>query len=287
MTSEKTIYYVGQGALRPEVVARLQAAGFRVVEALPTPQTDPSADHPVDKPGPIILVNPHPTSEELSRLSARFAPSLSDKLGDKLGDKFFGQLATTAAEFPCFVFNCELGEDDAQDIVNWISAGLSPHPLRLRSQLESSTEAIDAEVKKLQELMQSYVNSQELRHVVLILQESLRNALEHGNCGISSAEKLAAIEAEQFDQLVKSKSLAARAAGAMIRFDSVISPTLLEFEIEDQGAGFDWRQLLKTLDLSKLAETVSGRGLLLTELLFDERSYNEKGNILRLRKRLS
>ncbi len=109
------------------------------------------------------------------------------------------------------------------------------------------------------------------------LQELLINAVEHGNLGMTYAEKGALLLEDRWQQEVERRLglPAYRDRRVEIRF--VNQPDRVEFTIHDQGEGFDWRTYL---DFSpERAFDTHGRGIALAcKLSFDHLEYLGNGN---------
>lgn len=75
----------------------------------------------------------------------------------------------------------------------------------------------------------------------------------------------------------------------LIRFKLTIENNKLIMTIEDQGEGFDWRQVLSGASRETAEGSLidHGRGVLIMDDYFDTWGYNEKGNILTLEKNIS
>jgi anti-sigma regulatory factor (Ser/Thr protein kinase) len=65
----------------------------------------------------------------------------------------------------------------------------------------------------------------------------------------------------------------------MVRISVEISPEKASFVIEDEGEGFDVRQIPDPTDPENLFKT-SGRGVMFIYNIMDEVSYNTRGNRL-------
>ena len=91
----------------------------------------------------------------------------------------------------------------------------------------------------------------------LVIREGLTNAVRHGN--ESDPEKI-------------------------VRFlVSIVNNELLKLMIEDEGSGFDWRNH-QAEDPS--GDQDHGRGIVIMDTYFSRYSFNEKGNVLYLEKKL-
>lgn len=109
------------------------------------------------------------------------------------------------------------------------------------------------------------------------LMELLTNALEHGNCKISYADKTQWLEqGKNIIDLINEKQKDPVIAAKKIRLNYVIGKEKTKFSIEDEGDGFDWRSHLanKEIDFT----LTHGRGMSLSNSLVSELTYNEKGN---------
>ena len=113
-------------------------------------------------------------------------------------------------------------------------------------------------------------------HVALM--ELLINAIEHGNCRISSQEKSRWLESggNIFD-LMREKNRDPEIAKRKIFFKYRITPGKSFFVIQDEGEGFDWRKGLKKVT-GKSHLKLHGHGLLMADHYVSNLKYNEKGN---------
>lgn len=117
------------------------------------------------------------------------------------------------------------------------------------------------------------------------LLELFVNAIEHGNLGLGYQRKSDLIDAgtyeETIDELLRDPAHAEKRVAVRLRRSS----DMIEFEIEDQGAGFDAEPFL-TFD-PKRAMATHGRGIASARMLFfDEVSYLDRGNKVIARKLL-
>lgn len=109
------------------------------------------------------------------------------------------------------------------------------------------------------------------------LQELLVNAVEHGNLGISYAEKgelmLAGTWQDEIQRRLQLPEF--RERYVEIRFERM--PDTLRFTIQDQGNGFDWQNYLDFS--SERAFDLHGRGIAMARALsFDALAYLGNGN---------
>lgn len=111
------------------------------------------------------------------------------------------------------------------------------------------------------------------------LSELLVNAVEHGNLGISYAEKTEMRRSGNWEQNVERRQadpvLGARRARVAFRR----KPGSLSFTISDQGTGFDWRRYLD-FDPERVFDP-NGRGIAMArQTAFSGLEYRERGNIV-------
>lgn len=117
----------------------------------------------------------------------------------------------------------------------------------------------------------------------LALRELLLNAMEHGNLGITYAEKSAALEEDTYDALLDQR--ARRCAERVVRVTARRRQDGLRLTVRDEGQGFDWQDLLDPLSPGlELAD--HGRGILLARMAVDDLTYNEAGNEVTVSKTL-
>lgn len=111
------------------------------------------------------------------------------------------------------------------------------------------------------------------------LLELMLNAVEHGNLGLSYAEKGALMAADRWaDEIarrLKAPEWSARQAELELERDGQV----LRFTLRDAGAGFDWRGYLE-MDPAR-AFDAHGRGIAMARMLaFSELEYLGQGNIV-------
>lgn len=124
------------------------------------------------------------------------------------------------------------------------------------------------------------LNAPEKKKAQLAITELLMNAIEHGNCGITSAEKTEWLEAgRDIQDLIAVKRSSNTCRGDKVNFEYSVHEDRASFRIADMGEGFDWASVLgrdKTPDLLAL----HGRGIMMTEMSVQNLTYHEKGNVV-------
>jgi hypothetical protein len=112
----------------------------------------------------------------------------------------------------------------------------------------------------------------------LPLYEMLVNAIEHGNCGISYEEKSRFLERGGCaSDLIQEKCKDPAVAGKMVSLTHELHPSYARFVIADEGEGFDWRTVIRTMPHENPLR-LHGRGILITRALVRTLHYNNKGN---------
>jgi len=122
------------------------------------------------------------------------------------------------------------------------------------------------------------------RKVAICLQECLVNAIFHGNFGLNS--QLKEDDWPAYDQLIKQRESEPDYAAKQVTLNFKLHPDHFIFEISDEGAGFDPRQLPDPADPSSWLR-LSGRGILFVRTYMDGVQWNEAGNKILLRKNLA
>ena len=113
--------------------------------------------------------------------------------------------------------------------------------------------------------------------VVLGLQELLINAVEHGNLGISYADKTRLIIEDRWQEEVEFREADLGYLHKHVTVTMARSTDTLKFTIQDEGGGFSWQQYL---ELSPdRAFDPHGRGIAMAKMLsFDSLQYQGNGN---------
>lgn len=109
------------------------------------------------------------------------------------------------------------------------------------------------------------------------LTELLMNAVEHGNLGISYAEKKRLRLENVWEAEVARRQALPENADRKVRVRVQRHSGYLEFAITDEGCGFDWQRYLE-FDPERMADP-NGRGIAMARRLsFDSLQYQGSGN---------
>lgn len=113
--------------------------------------------------------------------------------------------------------------------------------------------------------------------VVLGLTELMLNAVEHGNLAITYAEKSRLIAEEALADEVERRLSDSPYCDRTARLFLTRSPDAVEFLVQDEGVGFNWRPFLEMAP--ERAFDTHGRGIAMSRLLsFDHLEYRGRGN---------
>jgi anti-sigma regulatory factor (Ser/Thr protein kinase)/CheY-like chemotaxis protein len=123
-------------------------------------------------------------------------------------------------------------------------------------------------------------------HVALV--ELLINAIEHGNCGVTYAEKSAWLEEGNIMRdLIAQKCQDPVVRAKRVLFEYTIAPDRSTFFIADEGLGFDWRRHAPSEShhasdhLPDNLHALHGRGIKMTRRFTKNLRYNDRGNEVR------
>ena len=156
------------------------------------------------------------------------------------------------------------------------------HELEFR--LSNDRELISAVVAELQEIGQSSgaFDDQQLTRIGVALEESLLNAMIHGNLEVSS--ELRSRDDDSFEQMILARQNAEPYRSRRIQVSCKFTPNEVRFVIVDEGPGFDLESIPDPRDPQNFLKP-SGRGLLLIRSFMDEVYHNSAGNSVTLVKR--
>lgn len=114
---------------------------------------------------------------------------------------------------------------------------------------------------------------------VLGLQELLVNAVEHGNLGISYAEKTILVIDNQLEEEIARRNADPRWCARRVNVHFVRDQDAIRFTIEDEGSGFDWQCYLELSP--ERAFDPHGRGIAMARMVsFDDMNYLGRGNMV-------
>lgn len=149
-------------------------------------------------------------------------------------------------------------------------------------EIDSDMKIVQSLANYLAEKTGNLFDSKEKIRIELGLNELLMNAVEHGNWNISYEEKNKALLDNKISELYESKRSDPDLKHKKVRVLYKQSEKCCEWSIADDGDGFDWRTIPSSTNSPLLK--ISGRGVMLSKLQFDEFEYLGKGNIVKVKK---
>lgn len=113
------------------------------------------------------------------------------------------------------------------------------------------------------------------------LRELFTNGIEHGNLGVTYAEKAALVmENRWFDEIERRLNLESN-RDKFVSVNVSRQGPLIEVLIKDQGAGFDWHKYLE-IDPDRIFDP-HGRGIAMSRMMsFETMEYQGNGNTVRV-----
>ena len=133
-------------------------------------------------------------------------------------------------------------------------------------------------MKHLQQLVRHFGlgNENTYLRVALALEESLQNAMIHGNLEVSSSLREIG-EGQSYRELWQSRQQLAPYCDRRIFVGAKATPQMVEFVVRDEGPGFNVSAIPNPTDPAHL-DKPSGRGLWLINAFMDEVRHNDQGN---------
>lgn len=150
------------------------------------------------------------------------------------------------------------------------------------SQLGNVRKIISYLNKHTQDLCESF--GLDDRKISICLQECLTNAIVHGNFGLQS--DLKEEDWAHFDALIKQRQEEEHYSQKQVRVTFELKKDSIQFEIVDEGEGFDPSVLTDPSDPESWLK-LSGRGILFIRSYMDTVSWNATGNGILMRKSLT
>lgn len=131
-------------------------------------------------------------------------------------------------------------------------------------------------------------SQQELTQIRICLRELLINAVEHGNLGISFDEKSKALMDGSYFDLIRERRMDEQYKKRKIFVRLHLDGKKFEVTIRDHGKGFDHKKMIQGAKarMQKNEPLLHGRGMQMTLQNFDELVYNDKGNEVRVMKKI-
>jgi len=140
---------------------------------------------------------------------------------------------------------------------------------------------------KVTENLNRYIPSKNIPPIRIGIREMLINAIEHGNLNISFEEKTQAMIEDRYFELINERRKLPEYRETRVKLEFMISRQKAVYKITDQGKGFNHKKMLAQKSEADEFMLEHGRGITMTKGVFDEISYNKRGNQVLLVKYLN
>lgn len=127
-----------------------------------------------------------------------------------------------------------------------------------------------------------FCNEPNRLRIGVALEEALLNAYYHGNLEVSS--ELREQDHTAFYELARKRVHEPPYSSRQIAVSATLTPEQISYRIDDEGPGFDPRDVSDALAAENQDRTC-GRGLLLMRTFMDEVTFNSRGNQVTMKKR--
>lgn len=159
---------------------------------------------------------------------------------------------------------------------------------KLRLSIENYIIMIDDISSRLTAALERTLDMSETLQIKIGLQETLVNAIEHGNLGISFDEKSKALNEGKYMDLIRERQKDPIYRKRKVTVDYILGENSVKYLITDEGDGFDFEKTMAKIKKKVNSELLPhGRGINMTSVIFDEVKYNSKGNQVLLTKKLN
>lgn len=142
------------------------------------------------------------------------------------------------------------------------------------SQIDFANEQLESNLQILG------IPTKEISETMLIFNELIMNAFEHGSLDLDSQKKERLIEEDGYEEYLLEMEAKGTTKSIVIEMElegKANIGKMLKIGIEDSGSGFDFSETLKTIYMDKDIR-YSGRGVWMAKDLTDGIYFNEKGN---------
>ena len=141
--------------------------------------------------------------------------------------------------------------------------------------------ALSGQVRDTMRAMRIFPENDRLR-ISIAFEESLLNALYHGNLEVSS--DLRYEDQTAYEDLARRRSLQEPYIDRQLYVDISLTQDAVRFSVRDEGSGFDPQTITDPTDPEYL-DRPNGRGMLLMKSFMDELTYSESGRHVMMMKK--
>lgn len=136
--------------------------------------------------------------------------------------------------------------------------------------------------------LKRYLPAADVNSIRVCFREILINAIEHGNLAIDFDEKTRAMLSGDYMNFLRSRMRKEEFRKKKVFVDFLVDGAQLALRITDEGEGFDFNEYLRrTANRGEMETLEHGRGISMTQGVFDQVIYNRKGNQVTLWRRLA
>ncbi|MDH3602738.1 MAG: anti-sigma factor antagonist [Candidatus Tectomicrobia bacterium] len=180
----------------------------------------------------------------------------------------------------------EFTETHFSDDVTFIALDFHDlHPARV-IHLPSDPNLVLSTVNEMLSRLGPDCSASDVHAIRLSLAEVLMNAIEHGNLGIDSDQKQAALARDRFEELVEERQRQKPYASRLVTISYTHTAAYMSVTIRDEGLGFDW-QSISSMPLAEEMPPSQGQGLRIVRSYIDYCVFHHPGNTVTLVKYFS
>ena len=183
-----------------------------------------------------------------------------------------------------FRFDCFYNEDNLELIGRaWPSSSSKLIDYigteRLSLDVENYITMVGDIVDKLTASLKRHLEEGDVMMIKMGLNEMIVNAMEHGNLNVTFDEKTEAqAEGRLFDYMSERRQMPEH-RNKKVSIDYFFDKTKVIYRITDMGPGFDYTAMMDRVQTEvNQQELTHGRGIIMTQAVFDKVEYNKKGN---------
>jgi anti-sigma regulatory factor (Ser/Thr protein kinase) len=150
---------------------------------------------------------------------------------------------------------------------------------RQKYSISNYLNAADEVTQRITKNLAKRLNKKQITLVRIALREIIINAIEHGNLNISYHEKTDAIMSDNYFEFIAERRVDPRYKDRRVRIEHQIDSEKAVYKITDEGLGFEYRQVIDN-DSREANELLlpHGRGISMAKNIFDQITYNKRGN---------
>ena len=156
---------------------------------------------------------------------------------------------------------------------------------RLSLSVENYITMVGDIVDKLTANLKLFLEEGDVMMIKMGLNEMIVNAMEHGNLNVTFDEKTRAQEEGRLFDYMSERRQLPEYRDKKVLIDYYFDDSKVIYRITDMGPGFDYKAIMNRVknEVNQM-ELTHGRGIIMTQAVFDSVEYNKKGNQVLLTK---